>query len=106
MKRFSCWVVTLILLVGYTSFYLQTFDQVQAIEIEIQGQIGGENSTTQSLKESEQKNDIKLAQPKQTHIELNKFPNTGSLIEKLSLYGGVLLLIYLILNRWKAHKKK
>ncbi|OJG72519.1 hypothetical protein RV12_GL000933 [Enterococcus quebecensis] len=87
-------------------FYYQEVVHVHAAEIEIHGQIGEDKVTVQPPKESETKIYGTLAKPKQTHIELKTFPNTGSMTEKVTLLGLLLLLIYVLLSRWKAHRKK
>ncbi|WP_086314228.1 hypothetical protein A5821_001829 [Enterococcus sp. 7F3_DIV0205] len=104
MKKFSCHIIMFILLTGCLGLY-QDFAYA-ATDVEIHGQIGGTETNTQPSKELELKTDTKLAQPKQTHIELKNFPNTGSMIEKLTPIGLVLLLFYILLNRWKAHKNR
>ncbi|OJG91805.1 hypothetical protein RV15_GL000245 [Enterococcus silesiacus] len=91
----------IILLVGCIGFY-QDFAYAATTEIEVNGQIGGNKTNVQPPKEQEL--ETKLAQPKQTHIELRKFPNTGSLIETITPIGFIVLLIYLLFNRWKAHR--
>ncbi|MBO0438790.1 hypothetical protein [Candidatus Enterococcus ikei] len=104
MKKFSCHIITLILLAGCISLF-QASVYASTAEIEVNGQIGGNKTNPQPPKKHEQELDTKLAQPKQAHIELRKFPNTGSLIETIAPIGFVLLLIYLLLSRWKAHRK-
>ncbi|EOH93961.1 hypothetical protein UAW_02382 [Enterococcus haemoperoxidus ATCC BAA-382] len=104
MKRFSCHIIIFILLAG-CGILFQDFAYATT-DVEIHGRIGGNERHTQPSKEPESKTDTKLAQPKQTHIELTKFPNTGSIIEQLTPIGLLLLLIYLLLNRWKAHRHK
>ncbi|MGX7265812.1 hypothetical protein [Enterococcus crotali] len=104
MKRFNCHIILFILLVGYIGFYQESV-YASTAEIEVSGQIGGNKANSQPPKEQEQEPDTKLAQPEQTHIELRKFPNMGSLIETITPIGFVLLLIYLLLSRWKAHRK-
>lgn len=104
MKQLSCHIITLIFLVSAIGFY-QDYTYA-ATNVEIHGQIGGNETDTQPSKEQELKPDTKLAQPKQNHIELKKFPNNGSEIDRLAPIGGIILLIYLLLNRWKAHHNK
>lgn len=104
MKRFSCHIITLILLVSGTIF-LQS-SAYAATDVEIYGQIGGNQTSSHPPKESEADTGTKLAQPKQTHIELRRFPNMGSIVEKITPIGLILLMIYLLVNRWKAHRKE
>lgn len=106
MKRFSCHIITLILLVSGTIF-LQS-SAYAATDVEIYGQIGGNQTSSHPPKESEAEADTgkQLAQPKQKHIELRRFPNTGSVVEKITPIGLILLMIYLLVNRWKAHRKE
>lgn len=106
MKQFSCHIIMLILLVVGIGFHQEAVYAVSA-EVEVNGQIGGNktNAQPQSPKEIESEPNQKLAQPKQTHIGLRKFPSTGSIIEVITPIGLLLLLIYLLLNRWEAHRK-
>ncbi len=104
MKQFSCHIMMIILLACSVGFH-QEIVQATTTEVEVNGQIGGTKANAQPPKELEPETDTKLAQPKQTHIELRKFPNMGSIIENVIPIGLLLLLIYLVLNRWKAHRK-
>lgn len=104
MKQFSCHIITIILLVSCIGVYQDI--AYATTEVEINGQIGGNQISEQPPKEVESESDIKLAQPKQAHIGLRKFPNTGSIIGKLTPIGLLLLLIYVLLNRRKAHRRK
>lgn len=102
MKPFSCHVIMIMLWVGCIVFS-QNFTYAATTEIEVNGQIGGNKTNVQPPKEQEL--ETKLAQPKQTYIELKNFPNTGSIIETITPIGFIVLLIYWLLNRWKAHRK-
>lgn len=101
MKQISCHIITIILLVSGTVFFQDIV--YAATNVEIYGKIGGQEQSPPPPKEPELKPDIELAQPKETHIELTKFPNTGSIVETLSPIGLLLLLIYLLVSKWKAH---
>lgn len=103
MKQFRRHIITIILLLGCVTFFQGT---TYATEVEIHGQIGRNEAILQPQNESESDTNSKLAQPKQTHIGLKRFPNNGSVTEKLMPIGLLLLLIYLVLNRWKAHRNK
>ncbi|MDA9471693.1 hypothetical protein [Enterococcus sp. 5H] len=105
MKRLRYHIITIIVLIGSISFFSQIKATAQASEIEVHGQIGGGISTAESIEETKKEPET-LAQPKQTHIALKKFPNTGSIIEKLPLIGLLLLLIYFLLKKWEAHRRK
>lgn len=94
-----------VLLLGYIGFH-QELTYANTAEIEIDGQIGGNEPTIHSPNEPTSNPITNLAQPKQMHIELRKFPNTGSIIEKVTPIGLLLLLIYLLLSRWKAHRNR
>ncbi|PZL74780.1 hypothetical protein CI088_06620 [Enterococcus plantarum] len=104
MKQFKCYIITIILLVSsITSF--QTIADATT-DIEIHGQIGRNETTIQPSIKPEPGSDTKLAQPKQTHIRVKNFPTAGSIVEQLTPIGLLLLLIFLLLSRWKAHRNK
>ncbi|MGX7150640.1 hypothetical protein [Enterococcus ureasiticus] len=104
MKQFSCHIITIILLASGISLF-QDFTYA-ATDIEIHGQIGRNETIPQSPNKPETDSETKLAQPKQNHIELKKLPKAGSVIEKLTPIGLMLLFIYLLLYTWKAHRNK
>ena len=103
MKKFSCHIITIILLAGCVSLFQSS---ASATDVEIHGQIGKNETIVQSSSEPESDSDSKLAQPKQTSIGLRRLPNNGSTNENLTLIGLLLLLMYLLLTRWKAHRSK
>lgn len=105
MKRFSYYVVTLILSIGCIGLYLNGSILAEATQVEIQGKIGENGAVTPPLEEAEPETEVKLAEPKQNHIALTKFPNTGSISNTLTFMGFVLLLLYLLVKRWEAHRK-
>jgi hypothetical protein len=103
MKRYRISLVTLILLTGFSLFQI-AFDRVAAAEIQISGQIGKDEQAVEPSVEPEKKQE--LAQPKQTHIVLKKFPDTGFITDKLALIGLLVLLIYLTILIREAHRKR
>lgn len=105
MKRLRYHIITIIVLVGSIGFFSQIKVTAQSSEIEVHGQIGGGTSTVASTEEIKKEPET-LAQPKQTHIALKKLPNTGSIIEKLPIIGLLLLLVYFLLKKWEAHRRK
>ncbi|MGG5343073.1 LPXTG cell wall anchor domain-containing protein [Enterococcus sp. AZ192] len=104
MKQFSLSIVTCILLIG-CSFNFPLPTQASEADIQIRGTVGSERQTEieQSSKEPEVQQE--LAQPKQTHIALKKFPNTGNKASNLATVGFLLLTIYLLLSVREAHRK-
>lgn len=105
MKQFNCHIITFILLLGCIGFY-QKAAYADTAEVEINGQIGGKTVNEQAPKEPTGKPNTNLAKPKQSHITLRRFPNNGSIIDTLTPIGILLLLIYILLLRWKAHRNK
>lgn len=105
MKQLSCRIMTLILLLGCISFY-QEVAHADTADVEIKGQIGSNATAEQTPREPIGKPTTNLAQPKQSHIKLRTFPNTGSIIERYIPLGLLLLLSYVLLSRWKAHRNR
>lgn len=105
MNQLRCHILTIIVLIGSISFFSITAVCAQSSEIEVHGQIGGKTSTTGTSSDPMIEADS-LAQPQQTHIVLKKFPNTGSVVEKLMPIGLLAVLLYFLLKKREAHRRK
>lgn len=105
MKRLRYHIITIIVLISSIGFFAQIKAIAQTSEIDVYGQIGGGTSTVESIEETKKEPET-LAQPKQTHIALKELPNAGSAIGKLTQIGLLVLLIYILLKTWEAHRRK